>query len=103
MGHFGGTTINEFEGICFKHNTYIPGILGLVLFRANRFSVYAVEAFRKENFIRGKITQAMVSKDQAVVHAANVSDEEVVVRESLFKIDGPNLFTDGHHHQTQGG
>ena len=39
-------------------------------------------------------------KDQAVVHIPDVPYEEVVVRENLFEVDGPNLFTDGHHHQT---
>ena len=30
----------------------------------------------------------------------HMPDEEVVVRENLFEVDGPDLFTDGHHHQT---
>ena len=79
-GHIGGTTVNEFEGICFQHKS--QEILVRFCFEHNWFSV---EAFIKDNFIRGKITKATVCKDQTVVHVANVSDEEVVVCENFLE------------------
>ena len=95
MGHIGGTTVDEFERICFKHTS--PEFLARFCFKHTRLSV---EAFIKENFIWWKITQASIAKDQAVVHIWDVPDEEVVVRENLFEIDGPDLLGNGHHHQT---
>ena len=50
-----------------------------------------------------KITQASIAKDQAVVHIPDAPDEEVVVRENLFEVDGPVLFADGRHHQHKAG
>ena len=84
MGHIGGTTVDEFERICFKHK--IPGILGPVLFQAQldlRRSLHQGELHMVED------TQASIAKDQAVVHIPDVPDEEVVwfVRTSLKLMD----------------
>ena len=40
-----------------------------------------------------------VTKDQSIVDIADGFDEEVVVGEDGFEVDGPNLFADGNHHE----
>ena len=84
--------VYEFERICFKHKS--QEFLVQCCFKHNRLSA---EGFIKENFIWWKITKAPIAKDQPVV-----PDEEVVVRENLFEVDGPDLFADEHHPQSDG-
>ena len=95
MGDVGGTKVDEFEWIGFKHETQEL----LIRFRFQH-DEFPIEAFVQEDFIRWKVTKAGVSQDQAIVDIPNVSDKEVVVGEDCFEVDGPDLFADGHHHQT---
>ena len=42
-----------------------------------------------------------ITKDKAIVHIANVANKEVVIVEDGFEAGGPDLFTDGDHHQAK--
>ena len=85
MGYVGRTTIDEFEWVGFKHEAQEL----LVRFRFICFPSS-----------RGwKILKTPVTKDQSIVDIADVFDEEVVVGEDGFEVDGPNLFADGNHHE----
>ena len=43
-----------------------------------------------------------VTDDQAIVDIPNVFDEQVVIVEDRFEVDGPDLCADGDDHQAQG-
>ena len=58
------------------------------------------ETIIEEYFIGSKISKSSVTKHQAVVDVADMSDEEVMVGEKLVESDGPDLFADRYHHQT---
>ena len=73
MGHIGGTTVDEFERICFKHEAQEL----LVRFGFKQLA-YHIEAIIEEDFIWWEITKATMAKNQAVVHIPDVADEEVV-------------------------
>jgi len=60
----------------------------------------SIETFTKQNFIWWKVLEAGIAKDESVVDVSDMFDEQIVVGQHLFEIDGPNLFTDGDNHQT---
>ena len=84
MGHIGGATVDEFERICFEHEA--QELLVRLGFKHNWL---AIEAIIEEDVKWWEITKVMVAKNQAVVHIPDVADEEVMVCETLFEINGP--------------
>ena len=95
MRHIGGTRVDEFERVCFKHEA--QELLVRFGFKHNWLSIQAII---EEDFIWWEITKATISKNQAVVHIPDVSDEEVVVCENLLEVNGPDLLAHGHDHET---
>ena len=91
MGHIGWATVDEFEGIGFKHESQEF----LIRFCFKNYG-FAVEAITQEDFIGRKITKSTIAKDETIIHVS-VMDKEMVIRENLLEVDGPNPF-DGYHH-----
>jgi hypothetical protein len=47
----------------------------------------SIEAVIKKDFIRWKILETRVSKDETVVNVSDVSDEQVVIGQDLLEIN----------------
>ena len=86
LGNVGWPLINQLERFCFKHE-------------AKKFLVwfcleddgFSVESIIKKNFIWSKVSEAFVSKDEAIVDVADVTDEQMVVGKELMECNGPDL------------
>ena len=82
MGDIGGTKIDKFERIGFKHETEEFLI---------RFSLehngFAIEAIIKEDFIWGQVAETSIAQDETVVNVADVSNEKVVILKDGLEVD----------------
>ena len=89
----------EFKWLRFQHEAQEF----LVRFRFENNGT-TIKPFTQQDFIGMKLLKASVSKDQPAVDIPDMANEQVVIGQSLFEIDGPNLFTvtNGHNHETQG-
>ena len=96
MGNIGWTKINEFKGIGFKHET--KEFLVRFSFQDNGFPI---EAIVQQDFIRWQSVDTGVTKNEPIVHVADVTNEEMVILKNGFEVRGPDLFTDGDHHQAE--
>ena len=76
MGDIGGTKIDKFERVGFKHET--EKFLVRFCLKHNGF---AIEAFIKEDFVWGQVTETSIAQNEPVVNIADMSNEEVVVFE----------------------
>ena len=95
MRDVGRSRIDQLEWFGFKHEA--KELLIWFSFKDDGFSIKTII---EEDFIWGKFDEAFVSKDETVVDIADVADEQVMVGKKLVEGNGPDLFTDGNHHQT---
>ena len=82
MGDIGGTKIDEFEGIGFKHETE----KFLVRFSLG-YNWFSIEAFVKEDFIWWQVPKTGVAQDETIATVADVSNEKMVVFEDGLEVD----------------
>ena len=82
MGDIGGTKIDEFERIGFKHETEEFLV---------RFSLehnwFAIEAIIKEDFIWWQVAETSITQNETVVNVADVSNEKVVILKDGLEVD----------------
>jgi hypothetical protein len=96
LRNVGWATVDQFEWLGFKHEAREF----LVWFRIQH-NWTTIETIIQEDLVRMQLLKTFVSEDQSIVDIPNVTDEQVVIAQGRFEIDGPNLFTDGTYHQTQ--
>ena len=88
--------VYEFQRFGFKHEA--KELLIGFSFENDRF---AIEPFVEKDFIGWELLKSGIAKDEPAVHVANLFDKEVMIREDLFEVYGPNLFIDGYHHKAE--
>ena len=93
----GWTDIDQFQRICLKHEA--QEFLVRFSFKDDGF---AVETVVQQNFIWGQHVDLGVTQNQAIVHISNVANKKVMVGEDGFETGGPDLFTNGYHHEAKG-
>ena len=85
MRDIGRSLIDQLEWFGFQHEA--KEFLVWFSFKNDGF---AIETIIEEYFIGSKISKLSVTKNQAVVNVADMSDEEVMVGEKLVESDGPD-------------
>ena len=96
MGNIGWTDADQFQRIGFKHEP--QEFLVRLGFKDNGFSI---ETVVQRDFIRRQRVNLRIAQDKAIVHITDVADKEVMVVEDGFEAVGPDLFTDGYHHEAK--
>jgi hypothetical protein len=92
----GWTLIDQLQRLGFEHKPQ----KFLVRFSLENDG-FSVEAIVEKNFVGCQFCEAFVTKDQTIVNIADVSNEQMMIRENLVEGTGPNLFTDGNDHQAE--
>ena len=75
LGDVGGSIVNQLKRSCFEHETkeFLVGFS----FKGDRLSI---ETFVQKDFIWWQVLKARVTKDESIVHVADVFDEKVCLK-----------------------
>ena len=79
LGDVGGSIVNQLKRSCFEHETkeFLVGFG----FKGDRLSI---ETFVQKDFIWRQVLKARVTKDESIVHVADVFDEKMMIGKELF-------------------